>query len=169
MGAGLYPAPVNTTSPRGTKAFQFVGTTSYVYDTETRAYLTTWTAEASRLYRIQLNCGSVDSDTAGDQATVDHGSKNSAIIRGRWAYGTDATVTSTDAGYMLASVFDDDSTFSSGTTATWHLGGATAGPIAFAVTLKPYRAAATYGGIRLLGTGASMSLTVEDVGPWPIV
>ncbi|QMP84568.1 hypothetical protein KGG93_gp23 [Streptomyces phage Endor2] len=169
MGAGLYPPPNDPRKPLGMKSFQFVGTTSYVYDTETRAYLATWTGEANRLYRITANIGCVDSDTAGDQATTDHGSKNSAIIRGRWAVGTDATITSTDAGYMLASVFDDDSQFSSGTTVTWHLGGAPAGPLAFAVTLKPYKPAATYGAIRLLATSAAMSLTVEDVGPWPVV
>lgn len=159
MGAGLYPPPINLTAPRGTKAFAFVTSTAYVGDTETRAYLTTWKAEASRLYRVQLNIGSVDADAVGDVSSVaDHGSKNSAIIRGRWAAGTDATVTSTDAGYMLASVFDDDSQFSSGTTVTWHIGGAPAGDIAWAVTLKAYKPAATYGSIRLLSTGAASSL-----------
>ncbi|AFV51344.1 hypothetical protein FDG66_gp24 [Streptomyces phage phiCAM] len=168
MGAGLYPPPSNTGSPRGVKFFATIGSTAYVGDTETRAYLATWKAEADRLYRITMNVGSVDTDAVGDVTSGKPWAKNSAIIRGRWAYGTDATVASADAGYMLATVFDDDSQYSSGTTATWHLGGATAGDVSWAITIKSYKAAATYGMVRLLATGGASNLFVEDVGPWPI-
>ncbi|ATE84902.1 hypothetical protein SEA_BEARDEDLADY_24 [Streptomyces phage BeardedLady] len=168
MGAGLYPPPQGN-GPRGIRYWSAVGSTAHVGDTETRIYLASWTAEAGRLYRVTLNLAVVDSDGAGDQSTVDHGSKNSATIRCRWAYGTDATTASTDLGGFYQSVYDDDSTFASGAVHQWFLGGANAGDIAVAITLKATRAAATYGQIRILTLGGnSTSLQVEDLGAYPI-
>jgi hypothetical protein len=152
--------------------YQPVVTTGYVGNTETRAYLVTWKCELNRLYRVTLNVGSVDVDGPGDNSNTDiRYAKNSAVIRARWKYGTDCTVTDSDLGYRLVTVFDDDSMTSTGVTAEWHVGGfGTAGDVAVAITLATYRAAATYGNVRLLTNGASANtLRVEDVGPWPVV
>ncbi|WJN63038.1 hypothetical protein [Streptomyces phage phiScoe3] len=168
MGAGLYPPPINVSAPRGLVAYQGLASTSTV-TVETRCYLITWTAEAGRSYRIVAQLGCVDNEGI-TQSTTFTSATNSAIIRARWAVGTDATTTSTDLGYMLATVFDTDSQMSSGTTAVWHLLNAPAGPVAVAVTLAPYKTpATTYGSVRLLTTGGtSNTLSVEDVGSWPL-
>ncbi|QMP84475.1 hypothetical protein HUN43_00022 [Streptomyces phage Endor1] len=170
MGAGLYPAPTNPNVPRGIRHYTSLGSTAYVGDTETRAYLATWTAEAGRMYRITLNLAIVDADGVADVATVaDHGAKNSATIRARWAYGTDATTASSDLGGFYQSVYDDDSQFASGASHDWFLGGASAGDIAVAITLKATKAAATYGSVRILTAGGnSTSLHVEDIGSYPV-
>ncbi|WJN63433.1 hypothetical protein [Streptomyces phage phiScoe56] len=168
MGAGLYPPPTNPNAPRGIRYYANLGSTAYVGDTETRAYLATFTAEPARMYRIALSLSAVDTDGAGDNATVRY-AKNSGVIRARWALGTTADVTSNDLGWKLQTVFDDDSMSSSGFTGEWWLGGVTAGDVAIAITLKAYRAAATYGQIRVLtGGGNATNLTIHDVGPWPV-
>jgi hypothetical protein len=169
VGAGLYPPATNPQAPRGIRYYSTVGTTSYVGDTETRAFLTTWKAEASRLYRITLSVGNIDTDGVGDNATVRY-AKNSMVIKARWASGTTADVADSDLGYRLQTVFDDDSMSASGQTCVWYLGGAPAGDLAVAITIKAYRAAATYGSVRIIGTGgSSATLTVDDIGPWPVV
>jgi hypothetical protein len=167
VGAGLYPPPTaNPNLPRGTRYYSTLGATSYVGDTETRAYLATWTADPSRLYRVTLNLAVVDCDASN---TTYRGAVNSATLRCRWAYGTDATVTSNDTGAFFASVFTDDSTSGSGANHDWFIGGLTAGPVAVAITLKATRPAATYGQVRILTQGGNTtSLHVEDIGAWPV-
>jgi hypothetical protein len=170
MGAGIYPPPTNPNLPRGTRFYSSLGSTAYVGDTETRAYLGTFTAEAGRLYRVTINLAGVDADGVGDTATTaDHGAKNSATIRARWAYGTDATTASSDLGAFYASVFDDDSMFGSGCNHDWFLGGAAAGDVAIAITLRATKAAATYGSVRILTNGGNTtSLHIEDIGAYPV-
>ncbi|WJN62802.1 hypothetical protein [Streptomyces phage phiScoe2] len=170
MGAILYPPPSSINNPRGMRYYSTVGGTAYVGDTETRCYLATFKAETGRLYRITLNMAIADADAAGDDAsTIGHGSKNSAVLRARWAYGTDATTTSNDLGYFLQSVYDDDSMFGSGFSHDWFIGGAAAGDLSVAITLKANKAAASYGQVRLLtGGGSSNTLHIEDVGAYPV-
>ncbi|WJN63119.1 hypothetical protein [Streptomyces phage phiScoe44] len=171
MGAGLYPPPTaNPNLPRGTRYYAQLPSTAYVGDTETRAYLATWEAEPTRLYRVTLNLAIVDSDS--DNATT-RGAMQSATIRARWALGTDATVSSSDMGAFYASTFTDDSTSGSGTNHDWFLGGVTAGPVAVAITLKATRSPATgtnsYGQVRVLTNGGNTtSLHIEDIGAWPV-
>uniref|UniRef100_A0AAU7GX08 DUF7298 domain-containing protein n=1 Tax=Streptomyces phage Kamino TaxID=3158857 RepID=A0AAU7GX08_9CAUD len=168
MGAGLYPPPIaNPNLPRGTRYYSQLPSTSYVGDTETRAYLATWTAEPLRLYRITLNLAIVDSDS--NNATT-RGAMQSAMIRARWALGADATVSSSDMGAFYASTFTDDSSSGSGANHDWFLGGATAGPVAVAITLMSTRQpAATYGQVRVLTSGGNTtSLHIEDIGAWPV-
>lgn len=170
MGAGLYPPPTNPNLPRGVRYYSTLASTAYVGDTETRAYLATWVAEPARLYKVTLNLAIVDSDGVADVATTaDHGAKNSATIRCRWDYGTDATVASNDTGAFYQSVYDDDSQFASGTCHNWYIGGAAAGNLAVAITLKATKAAATYGSVRVLTNGGnSTNLCIEDVGAYPV-
>lgn len=97
----------------------------------------------------------------------------SATIRARWAYGTDATTSSSDLGAFFASTFTDDSTSGSGTHHDWFLGGAAAGPVAVAITLKATRTPAAgtsgYGQVRVLTQGGNTtSLHVEDIGAYPV-
>ncbi|WLW38572.1 hypothetical protein [Streptomyces phage Verabelle] len=166
MGAGIYPPATNVNLPRGTRWYATLGSTSYVGDTETRAYLATFTAEPTRLYRVTLNLAIVDGEA--DNATT-RGAVNSATIRCRWAYGTDATVSSSDLGGVYQSVFTDDSTSGSGLNHDWFLGGVAAGDVALAITLKATRPAASYGQVRVLTNGGNTtSLHVEDIGAWPV-
>ncbi|QEQ94055.1 hypothetical protein SEA_SAFTANT_23 [Streptomyces phage Saftant] len=169
MGAGLYPPPTNANLPRGTRYYSALGATAYVGDTETRAYLATFDAEPTRLYRITLNLAVVDSDS--DNTTY-RGAMQSATVRARWALGTDATVSSSDLGAFFASTFTDDSTSGSGQNHDWFLGGVTAGPVAVAITLKATRSPATgtggLGQVRILTQGGNTtSLHIEDIGAWP--
>ncbi|APC43265.1 hypothetical protein Joe_25 [Streptomyces phage Joe] len=169
MGAGLYPPPTNTSAPRGVRYYSNIGSTGYVGDTETRAYLASFVAEGSRLYRVTLNLAAVDTDGAGDTTATSHGAKNSATIRARWAYGTDANTGDADLGAFYQTVYDDDSQFGSGAIHQWFIGGLTAGQASVAITIKATKAAATYGSIRILTLGGnSTSLQVEDIGPWPV-
>ncbi|WJN62646.1 hypothetical protein [Streptomyces phage phiScoe10] len=170
MGAGLYPPTTNPNIPRGIRYYSALPSTAYVGDTETRAYLATFRAEPGRMYRITLNLAIVDVDAIADNASVaDHGAKNSAVIRARWALGTDATASDSDLGGFYQSVYDEDSQFASGATHDWFLGGVTAGDVAIAITLKANKTAATYGSVRILTSGGnSTSLHIEDVGAYPI-
>ncbi|AKY03778.1 hypothetical protein SEA_VERSE_23 [Streptomyces phage Verse] len=171
MGAGLYPPPIDKTRPLGIVYYNTVGSTAYVGDTETRAWLATYTAAPGRLYRVTLNVAAVDADAVADVATTaDHGAKNSCTFRARWAYGTDATVTSTDMGAFYQSVYDDDSMFGSGACHQWFIGSAslTPGPLSVAITMKATKAAATYGSVRVLTLGGNTtSLQIEDIGGYP--
>ncbi|WJN63276.1 hypothetical protein [Streptomyces phage phiScoe54] len=168
MGAGLYPPPIDKTRPLGTVYYNTVGATAYVGDTETRAYVATFTGAPGRLYRVTLNLAVVDSDSNN---TTYRGAMQSATIRARWAYGTDATVASTDMGAFFASTFTDDSTSGSGAVHHWFLGSAslTPGPISIAITLEATRQpAATYGQVRVLTQGGNTtSLHIEDIGGYP--
>ncbi|WJN62721.1 hypothetical protein [Streptomyces phage phiScoe15] len=173
MGAGLYPPPINNNAPRGIRYYSSLGSTAYVGDTETRAYLATFTAETPRLYRVTLNLAIVDSDATGDTTSTTHGAKQSATIRARWAYGADATTASSDLGAFYQSVYDDDSTFASGAMHQWFIGGAAAGQMSVAITLKATRTPSSgtggYGQVRILTAGGNTtSLQVEDIGPWPL-
>ncbi|WJN62954.1 hypothetical protein [Streptomyces phage phiScoe25] len=168
MGAGLYPPPIDKTRPLGILYYNTVGATAYIGDTETRAYLASWTGAPGRLYRVTLNIAVMDSDS--DNTTY-RGAVQSATVRARWAYGTDtATTTSNDMGAFFQSTFTDDSTSGSGAVHQWFIGSAslTPGPISCAITLKATRPAATYGQIRVLTQGGnSSSLQVEDIGGYP--
>ncbi|WJN63199.1 hypothetical protein [Streptomyces phage phiScoe45] len=176
MGAGLYPPP-STPKAGGVVYYANVGATSYVGDTETRAYLAVFNPSPSRLYKITANLTSVDTDAVGDQPNTTDAvvryAKNSAIIRARYAWGTDATVADTDIGYRLATVYHDDSMTSSGTTCHWFIGCGPSLPnpsIAVCISLRAYRAAGTYGSIRILtGGGSSNNIIVEDIGPYPVI
>ncbi|WJN63355.1 hypothetical protein [Streptomyces phage phiScoe55] len=168
MGAGLYPPPRDNQRPLGVVYYNTVGATSYIGDTETRAYLATFTCAPGRLYRVTLNLAVLDSDS--DNATA-RGAMQSATLRARWAYGTDATTSSSDMGSFYVSTFTDDSTSGSGTCHQWFFGSATAtpGPVSIAITLKATRTpASTYGQVRVLTQGGnSSSLQVEDIGGYP--
>ncbi|MFJ3974894.1 hypothetical protein [Streptomyces sp. NPDC090021] len=149
---------------RGVKALQTLGTSAYVGDTATMVYTQQFTAEAGRCYKVTLRVASVDTDGAGDNANASiRYAKQSAFTCIRWATGTTVTPSSTLAADFYSTVYDDDSSTSTGLNIDCFINNPPAGPITVGVTLNTRRAAATYGMVRYLPSGMSQ-LAIEDAG-----
>ncbi|MFI6205904.1 hypothetical protein ACIBAI_05815 [Streptomyces sp. NPDC051041] len=135
----------------------------YVGDTETMIYTQSFTAEASRCYKVVLRIASVDTDGTGDSTSLRY-AKQSAMTTVRWAAASTVTTSAASLGTFYTTVFDDDSNTSTGVEATFYLNDPPAGLITVGVSLVARRAAATYGRVRYL-TSTRSTLAVEDAGP----
>lgn len=154
----------NEKSAKGIVALQTLATTAYVGDTATLVYTQQFTAEAGRCYKVTLRVASVDTDGAGDNANASiRYAKQSAFTCVRWATGTTVTPSSTLAADFYSTVYDDDSSTSTGLNIDCFINNPPAGPITVGVTLNTRRAAATYGMVRYLPSGMSQ-LAIEDAG-----
>ncbi|MFJ6680596.1 DUF7298 domain-containing protein [Streptomyces werraensis] len=153
--------------PRGVVAImKDLGTTAYVGDTETVVYQLGFTAAPKRIYRVHLQAYVVDVDGVGDNTNSNiRYAKNSALVRCRWASGSTVTASSTVIGATRVTVFDDDSSTSSGVDASYYLVNPPRGLVTVGISLLAGRTAATYGSVRFLSS-ASDSLVIEDVGPY---
>ncbi|MGW8630614.1 DUF7298 domain-containing protein [Streptomyces sp. NPDC055793] len=153
--------------PRGVVAIMTnLGTTDYVGDTETVVFRLPFQAAPKRIYRVHLVAYSVDADGTGDNANSNiRYAKNGMVIRGRWASGPTVSTSGTAFGECRVTVFDDDSSTSSGADCAFYLVNPPAGQLTVGITIGTARTAATYGQVRLLA-GSLSALVVEDVGPY---
>lgn len=141
--------------------------TAYVGNTETMVYQLPFIAAPKRIYRMHLQVYAVDTDGAGDNAnSAIRYAKNSMIIRGRWASGSTVSTSGTIIGNHRVTVYDDDSTTSSGADCTFYLLNPPAGQLTVGISIWAARTPdTTYGKVRfLVNTGSHLS--VEDVGPY---
>ncbi|ATE85128.1 hypothetical protein SEA_GOBY_23 [Streptomyces phage Goby] len=163
MGLNIWPPQIAANIARGIVYTAALGTSAHVGDTETVLYSHTFKAAAGRTYKIHYRFTSVDTDGTGDSTEPARYAKNSALIYCRWKSGTSVAVTDPQIAQGYQSVYDDDSTSSSGTELTAYLINPPAGDVTVGISVKTGRAAATYGQVRFLpGGGARM--VVEDVG-----
>lgn len=166
MGASLYPPPVSTQLAKGLVALQACGTSAYVGNTETMIYTQQFTAEANRTYKVVFRMPSVDTDSTGDNATATiRYAKQTGVTQCRWASGTSVSTTSTNAGSLYTTTFDDDSQTSTGAQAEWYIQNPPAGTVTVGISLYAIRSpSSTYGQVRYLPSTGSQ-LAIEDVGP----
>ncbi|AKY03707.1 hypothetical protein AVT26_gp25 [Streptomyces phage Lannister] len=167
MGLNIWPPPVPAKLARGIVYTATLGTTAYIGDTETMAYTHTFKAAAGRTYKIHYRLTSVDTDGTGDNTNTNiRYAKNSAILYCRWKSGTSVSVTDPQIAQAYATVFDDDSTSSTGAELTAYLIDPPAGDVTVGLSVKTGRAAATYGQVRFLPAGGAR-MVIEDVGSLP--
>lgn len=153
--------------PRGVVAITTdLASTAYVGDTETMVYTLPFTAAPKRIYRVHLQVYSVDTDGVGDNTNSNvRYAKSGAAIRCRWASGSTVTTSSTILGAHRVTVFDDDSSTSSGADCTYYLLNPPRGQATVGISLATARPAASYGQVRFL-TGTGNHFAIEDVGPY---
>lgn len=153
--------------PRGVVAITTdLASTDYVGDTETMVYQLPFTAAPKRIYRVHLQVYSVDTDGTGDNTNSNiRYAKSAAAIRCRWASGPIVTTSGTILGAHRVTVYDDDSSTSSGADCTFYLLNPPRGQLTVGISLATARAAATYGQIRFLASSGN-HLAIEDVGPY---
>ena len=143
-----------------------MGDADYVGDTETMVYQLPFIAAPKRIYRVQIRAGRADAHTEGDQeGEIIRYAKNSMVTRCRWASGPTVTTSGTSLGDYRVSVFDDNSTVSTGLHSSWILINPPAGQLTVGISIFAGRAAATYGTVRILTDGGAY-LLVEDIGPY---